>query len=350
MELKGKNAIVTGAARGIGRGIALKLADAGANVALVDLGRPKDPALTYNLAAHSELASAVDEVKYRGVKAVAILGRRHAPGGLRADGRRDREGLGLDRHPGEQCRHYRGRPGGGVFRGGVGPRDGGQRQGAVLCSKAAIPHLLRNKEGAIVNIASIAGKTSRGGLSAYCASKFAVMALTQALAEELGPANIRVNAVCPGLLRTAMWTDVLDKYLSKAWGGNAESLFDDTVGSMCYLRREQTPADIGEAVVYLARADNVTGTSVVVAGGAESTRSGVQAHRKRRHATVRPNPVLPGRSRCISRLNFLMPRSGSPTSTRAAHFMRTCSASSCSRAPISVSRACGTASAADRSI
>ena len=96
------------------------------------------------------------------------------------------------------------------------------------------------------------------------------MALTQALAEELGPANIRVNAVCPGLLRTAMWTDVLNQYLSKAWGGaNAESLFDNTVGSMCYLRREQTPADIGEAVVYLARADNVTGTSVVVAGGAE---------------------------------------------------------------------------------
>ena len=73
MELKGKNAIVTGAARGIGRGIALKLAEAGANVALVDLGNPKDPALTYNLAAHGELASAVDEVKSHGVKAVAIL-------------------------------------------------------------------------------------------------------------------------------------------------------------------------------------------------------------------------------------------------------------------------------------
>ena len=62
MELKGKNAIVTGAARGIGRGIALKLAEAGANVALVDLGSPKDPALTYNLAAHGELASAVEKV------------------------------------------------------------------------------------------------------------------------------------------------------------------------------------------------------------------------------------------------------------------------------------------------
>src|ERR1700739_4305878 len=73
MELKGKNAIVTGAARGIGRGIALKLAEAGANVAMVDLGGPKDLALTYNLAAHGELASAVDEVKSHGVKAAAIL-------------------------------------------------------------------------------------------------------------------------------------------------------------------------------------------------------------------------------------------------------------------------------------
>jgi meso-butanediol dehydrogenase/(S,S)-butanediol dehydrogenase/diacetyl reductase len=270
MELKGKNAIVTGAARGIGRGIALKLAEAGANVALVDLGNPKDPALTYNLAAHGDLASAVDEVKSRGGKAVAILAdvtrmadcERMATETVKALGSVDI----LVNNAGIIA---------------VGPvaeftEEAWDRvmavnaKGPFLCAKAAIPHLLRNKEGAIVNIASIAGKTARGGLSAYSASKFAVMALTQALAEELGPANIRVNTVCPGLLRTAMWTDVLNQYLSKAWGGgNAEALFDNTVGTMCYLRREQTPADIGEAVVYLARADNVTGTSLVVAGGAE---------------------------------------------------------------------------------
>ncbi|MGZ3510694.1 MAG: SDR family NAD(P)-dependent oxidoreductase [Candidatus Binataceae bacterium] len=269
MELKGKNAIVTGAARGIGRGIALKLAEAGANVALVDLGSPKDPALTYNLAAHGELASAVDEIKSRGVKAAAIL----------ADVTRlaDCERMAAETVKALGSIDILVNNAGIIAAGPVAEfsEEAWDRvmavnaKGPFLCSKAEIPHLLRNKEGAIINIASIAGKTSRGGLSAYCASKFAVMALTQALAEELGPANIRVNAVCPGLLRTAMWTDVLDKYLSKAWGGNAESLFDDTVGSMCYLRREQTPADIGEAVVYLARADNVTGTSVVVAGGAE---------------------------------------------------------------------------------
>ena len=60
MELKGKCAIVTGAARGIGRGMALKLADAGANLALVDLGNPADATLTYNLAAQTELSRTVE--------------------------------------------------------------------------------------------------------------------------------------------------------------------------------------------------------------------------------------------------------------------------------------------------
>jgi NAD(P)-dependent dehydrogenase (short-subunit alcohol dehydrogenase family) len=73
MQLKGKNAIVTGAARGIGRGIALKLARAGANLALVDLGNPADPTLTYNLAAQTDLMRTVEEVKGCNVKAAPIL-------------------------------------------------------------------------------------------------------------------------------------------------------------------------------------------------------------------------------------------------------------------------------------
>jgi 3-oxoacyl-[acyl-carrier protein] reductase len=73
VELQGKNAIVTGSARGIGRGIAFKLAGAGANVACVDLGNPADKALTYQLAAHTDLQSTVEEIERRGVKAVPIL-------------------------------------------------------------------------------------------------------------------------------------------------------------------------------------------------------------------------------------------------------------------------------------
>ena len=141
--------------------------------------------------------------------------------------------------------------------------------GQFLCARRAVPMLKAAGGGSIINMSSAAGKHGYAFRAPYSAAKFGVVGFTQSLAKELGPANIRVNAVCPGLLRTAMWTDVLNQYLSKAWGGNAESLFDNTVGTMCYLGREQTPADIGEAVVYLARADNVTGTSIVVAGGAE---------------------------------------------------------------------------------
>ncbi len=272
MELKSKNAIVTGSARGIGRGIALKLAEAGANIACVDLGNPSDKALTYNLAAQTDLLSTVEEIKRRGVKAVPILAdvtnfadcERMAAETVKQLGSIDvvvnnagiiAVGLVADFSEEQWDRVM-----------------AVNAKGPFLCSKACIPHMLRNKEGAIINTASIAGKTGRGGASAYCASKFAVVAFTQALAEELGPSNIRVNAVCPGFLRTTMWTEVLNKVQGLLGRGEGDREIDNLTHVALhgtYLRREQTPDDIGEAVVYLARADNVTGETLNVAGGAE---------------------------------------------------------------------------------
>jgi NAD(P)-dependent dehydrogenase (short-subunit alcohol dehydrogenase family) len=123
--------------------------------------------------------------------------------------------------------------------------------------------------GAIVNTASVAGKTGHGNVAAYCTSKFAVVGFTQSLAEELGPDNIRVNAVCPGFLHTAMWSDVLDPVVAPSLGVNREAAFDTYVERNTFLRRAQTPDDIGDAVVYLCRADNITGVALNVAGGAE---------------------------------------------------------------------------------
>jgi meso-butanediol dehydrogenase/(S,S)-butanediol dehydrogenase/diacetyl reductase len=272
MELKGKCAIVTGSARGIGRGIALKLARAGANIVCVDLGNPSDRTLTYNLAAQTDLLNTVEDIKRCGVKAIPVL---------------------ADVTNFDDCRRMAAEVvsqlgsidvlvnNAGII--AVGPvADFPEEQwdrvmavnakGPFLCSKACIPHMQRNREGAIINTASIAGKTGRGGAAAYCASKFAVVAFTQALAEELGPANIRVNAVCPGFLRTAMWTDVLNKVPGLLGRGEGDSAVDNlahVAAHGTYLRREQTPEDIGEAVVYLACADNVTGETLNVAGGAE---------------------------------------------------------------------------------
>ncbi len=269
MELKGKCAIVTGAARGIGRGISLKLADAGVNVALVDLGSPADPTLTYNLAAQTELNRTVEEVKARGVKATAILADVTKWADCQRMAKEAEAALGgID----ILCNNA------GII--AVGPVESFAEEtwdrlmdvnvkGVFLCSKACIPAIRKRGGGSIVNTASVAGKTGHGNVSAYCTSKFAVVGFTQSLAEELGPGNIRVNAVCPGFLHTAMWSDVLDPVVAPGLGVNREAAFDEYVARNTFLGRAQTPDDIGEAVVYLCRADNITGVALNVAGGAE---------------------------------------------------------------------------------
>ncbi|MGO9607545.1 MAG: SDR family NAD(P)-dependent oxidoreductase [Candidatus Binataceae bacterium] len=269
MDLNGKCAIVTGAARGIGRGMALKLADAGVNVALVDLGNPADRTLTYNLAAQTELNRTVEEVKSRGVRAVAILADVTKWGDCERMASEAESALGaID----ILCNNA------GII--AVGPVESFAEEtwdrlmdvnvkGVFLCSKACIPALRRRGGGAIVNTASVAGKTGHGNVAAYCTSKFAVVGFTQSLAEELGPENIRVNAVCPGFLHTAMWSDVLDSFVAPALGVNREAAFDEYATRYTFLRRPQTPDDIGDAVVYLCRAENITGVALNVAGGAE---------------------------------------------------------------------------------
>lgn len=78
-----------------------------------------------------------------------------------------------------------------------------------------------------------------------------MIGLTQALAQELGPANIRVNAVCPGLLRTTMWLEGVAPARAAALGVPVSEAFDTYVRQHTPLGREQTPADIGHAVIYL---------------------------------------------------------------------------------------------------
>ncbi|MBI3621544.1 MAG: SDR family oxidoreductase [Nitrospirae bacterium] len=77
-------------------------------------------------------------------------------------------------------------------------------KGAFLCTRAVLPIMKRQRSGYIVNIASIAGKTGFGGASAYCASKFGMVGLTESLLEEGVPHNIRATAICPGYVATPM--------------------------------------------------------------------------------------------------------------------------------------------------
>lgn len=269
MKLAGKVALVTGAARGIGRGIAVALAAEGVHVAVADLAQSEDPTLTYRLARSSDLEETARLVEARGVKALPLI----------ADVTRAAD---VEAMVGETARRL-GALDILVNNAGVlvaGPLESTTEaqwdrvmavnvKGVFLCSRAAVPRLRERGEGAIVNISSISGKTGRALTAAYAASKFAVVGLTQALAQELGPANIRVNAVCPGFLRTTMWLEGVAPARAQSLGVPPSEAFDAWVRQYTPLGREQTPADIGEAVVYLCKADNVTGVALNVAGGVD---------------------------------------------------------------------------------
>jgi len=269
VKLAGKVALVTGAARGIGRGIALALAAEGVHVAVADLGAADDPAIPYRLGRSADLDETARLIQAKGATTLALVGDVTRAADVEAMVNETVRRLsGLDIL---------------VNNAGVlvaGPFEALTEaqwdrvmavnvKGVFLCTQAAVPRLRERGEGAIVNVSSISGKTGRALTAAYAASKFAVIGLTQALAHELGPMNIRVNAVCPGFLRTTMWLEGVAPARAQQLGVPQEEAFDVFVRQNTPLGREQAPEDIGEAVVYLCRADNVTGVALNVAGGVE---------------------------------------------------------------------------------
>jgi len=139
-------------------------------------------------------------------------------------------------------------------------------KGIFLMTQAALSELQNSKLAAIVNTASIAGKQGVPNMSAYCGSKFAAIGITQSLALELAGNDITVNAVCPGIVGTAMW---LDHLLPSNFAVSDEKKqnFEELMAKRIPLGRPQTTEDIAAAVMYLATARNITGIALTVAGG-----------------------------------------------------------------------------------
>lgn len=131
--------------------------------------------------------------------------------------------------------------------------------GVWLCMKFEIQQMLKNGGGAIVNTASIAGLMGVPGSSAYTASKFGVVGLTQGVALEYADAGIRINAVCPGYIRTPMVDQIMKQETKRT---------ESQVLSRVPMRRLGTPEEIAETVVWLCSgASYVTGQALGVDGG-----------------------------------------------------------------------------------
>ena len=127
-------------------------------------------------------------------------------------------------------------------------------KGIYLCVKAAMPAFLRKHSGSIITVSSVWGQVGASCEAAYSATKGAVIALTRALAKELGPSGIRVNCVSPGVILTDMCACYDEQTL--------DSLAEETP-----VGRNGTPMDIAKAMEYLSEAEFVTGHILTVDGG-----------------------------------------------------------------------------------
>lgn len=127
-------------------------------------------------------------------------------------------------------------------------------KGIYTCVKAAMPAFLQAQKGSIVTVSSMWGQVGASCEAAYSATKGAVIALTKALAKELGPSGIRVNCVAPGVILTDMCASVAPEVLA--------GLAEETL-----VGRNGKPEDVARAMEYLAGAEFITGEVLAVNGG-----------------------------------------------------------------------------------
>lgn len=259
-SLRGQVALITGGARGIGEGIARCFAEAGARLALVDLDG----------AAAAETAAALGE------GALGIAADVGDEAQMAAATARCLEHFGqldvlINNAGGGKPGQGFGNPFTRVSAEAWDEQMVTNLRTAFSASKAAIPHL-QARGGSIINIASIAGQMPVPMTPAYGAAKAGMISLTRSLALELAPRQVRVNAICPGLLWTRAWemlAGMMQAASPKLATLTPREIFLQRVKALAPMGSEQTPEDIGRLAVFLCSgaARQITGQVIAVDGG-----------------------------------------------------------------------------------
>ncbi|WP_327838835.1 acetoin reductase [Bacillus salipaludis] len=247
-------ALVTGAARGIGRAIALRLARDGFDVAINDLNKDSlnhvskeienlgrsSFSIPADISDRSQVFSMVEQV----VQQYGQLDVLVANAGIV----QVKPILEITEQDLEK-----------IFRINV--------FGTLYCMQAAAEQMKKQKRGKILNASSTSGKRGVEFLGHYAATKFSVIGLTQTAAKELAPYGITVNAYCPGVVGTDMWEEIdrkMSEYLDVPIGDSLKKRIEGIP-----LGRVERPEDVANFVSYLASADSnyMTGQAVVIDGG-----------------------------------------------------------------------------------
>ena len=272
-DLSSRNALVTGGGQGIGRGIALKLAEQGADVAIADINDEGAAEVVNEIKAKGRNSFAV-HIDVTDNDSVSLAVERVIVGFGHLDILINNAGIG----------RVEGKAGGGL------DEDWEENwntvmdinvQGVMRCTKAVVGHFMERKYGKIINTASGAGRGpiwwgppsgAPGYANAYGPSKAAVINYTQYCASTLGPHNINVNAICPG----RVWTAFHDVAISERMrsdpslaGSDPFDVFNEDVANLIPLARSQTPEEIGILVAFLVSDDagSITGQSIHIDGG-----------------------------------------------------------------------------------
>jgi NAD(P)-dependent dehydrogenase (short-subunit alcohol dehydrogenase family) len=255
MQLTDQVALVTGAGQGIGKASALALAKAGANVVAVDINKEsvKEAAAAVvalgrkSLAVEADMGSTadIDRMVAEAIKAFGKIDVLVNNAGV------TRRAYIMDLTEADWDRIHR-----------------VNSKGVFFCLQRVAREMIPRRSGRIINMASIAGKGFPGTSNAvYAASKGAVISLTKTAAQQLGPHNINVNAVCPGIVRTSLYLGMVATIAQKE-GVKPEEIERRYVEGVP-LKRANEPEDIADMVLFLASpgSRNITGQSFNVDGG-----------------------------------------------------------------------------------